>query len=210
MLATERRNGNSSPGFAALLAAASSALVLAALSVGCGKPFNVKTQPGLPPARYVAKASVDSITVEAQAITDEDFLYDTFDANLISGGVFPVRVMLTNAGDEAIELKRARFEVQAAAGRSFRSADTKKAFKQLISYYGISVYSKSGYKESLESFSAYALDVATPLGGRQTRQGLVFVLMPAEVARAAGLTLVIGKLSGKQSNDGAGVVLKLN
>ena len=209
MLAIELRHPKPSPRFATSLAVASTALVLAAVFGGCGRPFNVKTQPGLPPARYAAEATVDAVRVQAQAITDEDFLYDTFDANLIAAGVFPVRVMLTNSGDENIDLRRARFEVR-AGGRSFKSANAKKGFKQLISYYGISAYSKAGYRESLEAFSAYALDVATPLAGRQTRQGLVFVLMPQDAARAPGLTLVISKLSEKQSNDHDSVTLKLN
>jgi len=208
-MATALSNSNSGKRFAISNAAISCALMLAALSAGCGRPFNVKTQPGLPPARYAAKATVDNLTIEAQAVIDEDFLYDTFDANLISAGVLPVRVKLTNSSDENIDLRRARFEAQ-AGGRSFKEINAKKAFKQLISYYGISAYSKSGYKESLEAFSGYALDVVLPLGPRQTRQGLVFVLMPQEIARATGLNLVIDKLGMKQRGDSNRVVLNLN
>lgn len=177
-----------------------------AASLGCGRPFNVKTQPALPPPINAARASVDGVAVEAYAITDEDFLYDTFDANLIAAGVLPVRVMLSNSSGENMDLKKARFEIEAQS-RRFRVADARKAFKRLISYYGISIYSKSGYRESLEAFASYALDVATPLAGDQSRQGLVFFLVPSEAARQTGLSLVIGKLKSKRSDA---VSLKLN
>jgi hypothetical protein len=183
------------------------AAVLFAISAfGCGRPFNVKTHADLPAPDHAAKATLDGVAVEAQAITDEDLLYDTFDANLISAGVLPVRVKVTNSGGEIIDLKRARFEVQ-ARGRRFKAVNANKAFKRLISFYGISVYAKSGYKESLDAFSAYALDVMNPLGAGESRQGLLFVLMPAEAARDTGLTLAIAKLSSK--TGGASVELKL-
>jgi hypothetical protein len=187
---------------------AGSAALLATAAFGCGKPFNIKTQPTLPPANSAARANVGDITVEANAITDEDFLYDTFDANLIAAGVLPVRVGLTNSGAETVEVDDARFEIETQS-RRFKSANPRRAFKRLISYYGISVYSKTGYKESLEAFTSYALDVETPLAGTQSRRGLVFFLVPAEAARGAGLTLVIEKLKSSTS-DGRAVSLKLN
>ena len=207
MLENALSKGPSSSRFAFRRAAGSALLLLAAAACGCGRPFNVNTQPTLPPASYAAKATVGSFAVEAQAITDEDFLYDNFDANLISAGVLPVRVMLTNSAGEAVDLKSAHFEIEAHAGR-FREVSARKAFKRLISYYGITAYSKSGYNESLDAFAAYALDVATPLAGGQSRQGLLFFLVPGEAAREAGLTMTIDKLNSKQS--GAGVSLKLN
>lgn len=209
MLAVALNKRPSSRRFLFRLAAGSAALSLAAAAFGCGRPFNVKTQPTLPAASYAAKASLDGIAVEAHAITDEDFLYDTFDANLISAGVLPVRVMLTNSGGETVDCKSARFEIEARAGR-FKAVNARKIFKRLISYYGISLYSKSGYNESLEAFASYALDVGTPLAGAQARQGLLFFLVPAETARQTGLTLVIGKLNSKQSDGRANVALKLN
>src|ERR1700686_4194776 len=80
-------------------------LSILAVTLGCGKPFNVKQQPELPPVSYAAKASAGGVSIQAQAITDEDSLYDTFDANLISAGILPVRVMLTNPADHAVDLQ---------------------------------------------------------------------------------------------------------
>lgn len=183
------------------------ALVLS-VTAGCGKPFNIKTQPSLPSPRETAKATLDGIAVEAYAISDEDFLYDTFDANLISAGVLPVRVKITNLGNEILELKKAKFELETMSRRT-KSSDARKSFKRLISYYGISIYTKSGYNESLESFSSYALDVIKPLSSGESRDGLLFFLLTEEAARSSGATLIMDKLKPKNSNDRV-VSLKLN
>src|SRR5216683_2333684 len=79
--------------------------LVAVAAFGCGKPFNVKTQPDLPPANYSNSATADNISVQAKALTDEDFLYDTFDANLLLAGILPVRIMLTSSGAENVDLK---------------------------------------------------------------------------------------------------------
>ena len=181
-------------------------LLILAGAFGCGKPFNVKTHPRLPASNYAAKASLDEIVVEAHAVTDEDLLYDTFDANLIAAGVLPVRIALTNSGSDAMDLKNSRFEIRTHSGR-FKSVEARKAFKRLISYYGISAYSKSGYQESLEAFVSHAFDLRTPLGGTESRQGLMFFLVPVDVARQAGVTLDIRRL---KSNSDQAVSLKLN
>lgn len=175
--------------------------------IGCGKPFNVK-QPNLPPATYTGKVSRANVDVQAQAITDEDFLYDNFDANLIAARVLPVRVMLTNSANQDADLKRARFEIRPPQGRAAPAVDAREAFKRLISYYEIKAYNKSGYKKSLEAFSSYALDVKSPLAAGQSRQGLVFFVIPGESSRALGLTLRITRLSSRESQDA--VELKLN
>jgi hypothetical protein len=175
--------------------------------LGCGKPFNVKTRTDLPPANYAASSGTDSISIQAQAIRDEDFLYETFDANLISAGVLPVRVMLNNSGSRTVDLQKARFEIRQPGGRGFKAVDARTAFKRLISYYEIKAFSKAGYKESLGTFSEYGVDVKTPLEPGQSRHGLMFFLAPGDAARRAGLTLVINRLG---SENRVPVELKLN
>lgn len=181
--------------------------LFAGTMLGCGKPFNVKTRADLPPATYAASTTSDSINIQAQAITDEDFLYETFDANLISAGVLPVRVMLNNSSDRTLDLQKVRFEIRQHAGRGFKAVDARGAFKRLISYYEISAYNKSGYKESLGTFSEHGVDLKTPLAPGQSRQGFMFFLVPSEAAQGAGLTLVVSRLSAASH---APVELKLN
>src|SRR4249919_380696 len=74
-------------------------LVLTAIMAGgCGAPFNIKTRADMPAPNYAAPASAGAVTLNAQALLDEDLLFDTFDANLILAGVLSVRVKLTSSG----------------------------------------------------------------------------------------------------------------
>jgi hypothetical protein len=197
---------SSSRRVAVRLCASSAFIIVVALMSGCGKPFNIKPRTELPKANYTGTASTDRVTIQAEPIAAEDLLYETFDANLILAGVLPVRVMLTNSGEESLNLRDARFEVRTGQGRSFKSVGARQAFKRVVSYYEISTYTKSGFKESLEDFSAYALDMQPPLTARQSREGLVFFLVSGDVMREAGLILQISKLNSKQQP----VQVKLN
>ncbi len=185
-------------------------ILLVALLPACGgKPFNVKTSPDIPPPEYAVKAAAGELTVQAAAVTDEDFLYETFDANLILAGVLPVRIKIANAAQEPVDLKKARFEIR-AAGRAYKAINAKSAFKKLISYYGITTYSKLGYKESQTDFASHALDLELPLAAGESRQGMLFFQVPVEAAQAAGLTLVARRLDAKKQKADSSLELKLN
>jgi len=192
----------------ARLSATTLLLVLLGGAAGCGKPFNIKTRPDLPPANYAASATSNNISIQAQVLTDENTLYDNFDANLILAGILPVRVNLANAGTQSVDLKKARLEIR-AEGRLYKPVDARKAFKRLISYYELSTFNKSGYNESRQDFAAFALDFNTPLEAGQTRQGLVFFAMPESSARGTGLTLMVTRLDGTSDNRDR-LELKLN
>lgn len=187
----------------------------AAQLAGCGgKPFNVKTQPAAaqpdaPPGTGPrAKAESAGVSIEAWAVLDEDFLYETFDANLILAGILPVRLNLTNQGSEPVDLSRAKFEVR-AAGKSFKMLQARSAYSRLISYYGITSYSKDGYNESRDDFVSYSIDFKTPLAAGESRAGLLFFAVPGDIARAPGVTLQAQRLSRKGGNSNPAVVLKL-
>jgi hypothetical protein len=181
------------------------ALLMLVLLAGCGgKPFNVKPRPDLAPATYTAEESAGGISVKAVKVTDEDLLYETFDASLILAGLLPVRIEVANATGAAIELKKAKFELRSAAGRRYKALKAKDAFKKLISYYGITTYSKDGYRESQEDFISYALDTAAPLAAGDKRAGMIFFAVPSELAASAELILV-----GEKLNRSASIELKL-
>jgi hypothetical protein len=180
------------------------------LIAGCGgQPFKVKIRPDPPPSASGPLAESQGVSFQAEALTDEDYLYETFDANLIMAGILPVRVKVGNSSPEVLNLKRVRFEV-GSGGRPLKMIDARRAYKRLVSYYGISTYSQEGYRESRDDFSAYALDLETPLPAGETRQGILFFQVPDEQIRRGGLTLLVRKLKVGRSNPETSVELKLN
>jgi hypothetical protein len=181
---------------------------LAAVTSSC-KPFNVKPHIEVPRASNESQIESNGVVMRASVVDDEDWLSDTFDANLILAGIVPVRVELKNAEQTPVELSRARFELRTAGGRSFGSAGPERAFKQALSYYAVSAWSKALYKESRDDFASYALDVKAPLAAGQSRQGLLYFLFRGEAARGSGLTLVISRV-GRSDEKGSRVELKLN
>ena len=191
-------------------------LLAAGVVAGCGgKPFEIRERPFKikegheAPLTNIARAKADQIEIEAEAIRDEDYLYETFNANLILAGVLPVRLELINHGSEPVDLSKARFEVKTTGGRAYKMADAKKAFKRLISYYEISTYSKPGYKKSQEDFASYSLDLSKPLDAGGSREGLAFFIVPDAVAQTSGLTVAASRLDRKQAKSST-VELTLN
>jgi hypothetical protein len=175
-----------------------------------GKPFNVQPRPTPLPVISSAGAEVDGLILQAEAVTDENFLYDTFDANLVLAGLLPVRVRLANSRAEAFEIKRARFEVRASSNRTYKAIDAERAYKRLVSYYGIRTYSKGGYRESRSDFESYGLDTSEPLGAGESRQGILFFPVPDQEIRSGGLTLVGRRLDAKRSRSDANVEIRLD
>jgi hypothetical protein len=186
-------------------------ILLFALLPACGgKPFNIKSKPDLPPREPGIKAVAGGLTVQAEAVTDEDFLYETFDANLILAGVLPVRITVSSAEQEPVDLRKAKFEIRTAAGRAYKAINANSAFKRLISYYGISTYTKEGYKQSQSDFASHALDLQSPLAPGGSRQGMIFFHIADEAARTASMTLAAERLDAKRQKSNSSVELKLN
>jgi hypothetical protein len=184
-----------------------SVVLLTVLVAACGKPFNVKPKPAVieskTAARVTLKAEGESqgVAIQATAITDEDYLYDTFEANLILAGVLPVQLKLTNNGASAAELRRSKLEIK-AQNRNYKRLDSHKAYKRLMSFYGISIYNKHGHKESRDDFDTHAFDLKKPLAVGESREGLVYFAVPNEVIKSGSLNLLARKLSaGRTKND---------
>jgi hypothetical protein len=182
-------------------------MLLASLLSGCGRPFNIKPRPSGPRVNYRAQGEIGGVSIKAETITDEDYLFDNFDANLILAGVYPVSVMVTNNASEVLELKRTKFEIQSAAGERFGVFDARRAYKRLISYYEISLYSKNGYKRSLDDFSSHVFDLKSPLRPGESREGILFFGVPAEAAAGGVFTLVGSRIGRGQTGS---LELKLN
>ena len=183
-------------------------LVFTFVLSACGKPFNVQPKPKAMTPSYKASVELNGLRVDAGAVTDEDQLYDTFEANLLLAGVLPVNLKLANTQKENITLKNARFTIK-AQNQTFKSIDAKSAYKRLMKYYSISIYNKAGYKESREDFSSYEINVKNHLAENEQREGLMFFAVPDDVIKGSDLTLVIEKLSKESAKDGLPIELKL-
>lgn len=183
--------------------------LLSLLLAGCGgKPFNVKTQVPLPVLTDAPLAESRGIRLQAAVVRDEDYLIETFDANLILADILPVSLTIANQSTQPLDLRKARFEVRGNEGRSYKAVEAKRAYKRLVSYYEISTYSKPAYRQSQEDFASYALDTAQPLAIGESRQGMLFFILPASVVQASGLKLVGARLDATQSRSA--IELKLN
>ena len=184
-------------------------MLLTFIASSC-KPFKVKPRIEVPRAANEAQAETNGVAFRASVVRDEDWLNDTFDANLILAGIVPVRVELKNARQTPLELRKARFELKTADGRTFGAADARGAFKQALSYYDVSAWSKALYKESRADFASYALDTKAPAAAGESRQGLIYFLLRGDSARDGGFILVISKLESLDAKSGGRVELKLD
>src|SRR5688572_6262014 len=187
---------------------------LAMLGAACGKPFNVKPKPdvktAVPGAQaiYKAEGEANGLKIYATAINDEDYLYDTFEANLPLAGVLPVRLKVSNTGTEAAQLKNAKLVIQ-SQNQSYKILDSHKAYKRLMSYYGVSIYNKHGFKESRDDFDTHAFDLKKPLMAGESREGLIYFSVPHEVIKGGNLTLLARKLSAGRLRDDSPFELNL-
>lgn len=184
-------------------------VLLTAISQGC-KPFNVKPRIDLRGNAKEVQAQAGGLVISASVVRDEDWLTDTFDANLILAGIVPIRLQVKNAGQVPIDLSKVKFELRTAGGRNFGSVNSDRAFKQALSYYEISAWSKALYKESRADFASYGLDTKTPAANGESRTGLIYFLVPGEGARGRGFTLVVSKIPNTEAKGEGRAEMKLD
>jgi hypothetical protein len=187
-------------------------MILSAIGlIGCGKPFDVKprtTVQPLPSMNNAATVEVKGLTLSGELIKDEDYLYDTFDGNLILAGILPVRVKLQNESAEKVDVKDAKFTLLDATNHTFKIMDGEKAYKQLRKYYGIKIYNKSGNNEAKEDFSGYELERKKPLSSNESREGLLFFQVPNEMIKKGDFRLVAKKLNRAHTDSSLELQLK--
>jgi hypothetical protein len=191
-----------------IVLAAATGLALIAFA-GCGRPFKIKTSVRLPDAGPSAQAQAGGLTLQATAITDEDVLYDVFDANLVRAGILPVRVRVSNGSGEPVALSALRFELQPLAGGKASRLDARRAYKRLISYYDVSAYNIAGNRESRADFESHELQTGQPLAAGETREGLIFFVFGETRAPAAAAKDSTLRISGGRFGKGKPVELKL-
>lgn len=160
-------------------ATAAAALAVALAAAGCaGRPFDVKVVPRVE-SDAISKPAVSApLSLRAEAMWDEDWLFENLDANAVLAGVLPLRVEVENVGREPIPAKALRVEAASEDGRSLKVLDANKVRKILEGYYGITVRGRNGEDRYKADFAANGIDLKTPLAAGERRQGLLFVRLP--------------------------------
>ena len=169
-------------------------------SAACsGSLFKVKPAVELPALPSSAK-TVDAGGVRtsvAPLLSDEES-QDLFEANLPLGGVLPLRVELSyETGGVPLALKRARFHLHDGEGHEWKLLSTKQAIKRILKANGVFLYNPHSRKQFEKDFTAYAIDLKTPLpASERRRQGFLFFQTPdkSPVRSPRGLVLSVAGL----------------
>lgn len=161
--------------------------------------------PALPSSAKTARAGAVRASV-APLLSDEES-QNLFEANLPLGGVLPLRMEMTYeidspaeaaAGAAPLELKRTRLHLRDSEGHEWKLLSTKQAIGRILKANGVFLYNPYSRKQFDKDFSAYALDLKTPLlPGERRRQGFIFFQTPdkAPVRSPNGLSLTIAGLT---------------
>lgn len=179
---------------------AASIMLLCALfftaACGGGSLYKVSPRVAVPLPERTGEASAGGILLRAVPLLTDEESQRLFEANLPLGGLLPVRVQIRNESGAPLALKRARFLLRDGAGQVWKMRSGKQAVGRILEANEVTLYNPSSRKEFEERFRAHALDVETPLGHSEQREGLIFFQSPRKepVESPRGLTLVIEKI----------------
>jgi hypothetical protein len=173
-------------------------LFLLFLTAACGGNSLYKVGPRVatPLPERTGEARAGGIILRAVPLLTDEESQRLFEANLPLGGLLPVRVQIRNESGAPLPLKRARFLVRDGAGQVWKMRSAKQAVGRILEANEVTLYNPSSRKEFEERFRAHALDIETPLGPSEEREGLIFFQTPHKeaVESPRGLTLVIEKI----------------
>ena len=156
-------------------------LAVLLLSTSCaGSLFKVKPAVELPPlAGDVKSASAGGVTIRVAPLMTDDESQELFEANLPLSGILAVRLELAFESGVAIEIKKVRFHLRDSDGREWKLISPKAAVVRILKANDIYAYNPSSRKQFEKDFTAYALDLKSPLStADQRRQGFVLFEAP--------------------------------
>jgi hypothetical protein len=169
------------------------------LTTSCaGSLFKVKPVVELPPlAGDVKSVSAGGVTVRVAPLMTDEESQDLFEANLPLSGILPVRLELIFESGVPVEIKRARFRLRDGDGREWKAIAPKAAVGRILKANDVYAYNPNSRKQFEKEFSAYGLDLKSPLSDSDgRRQGFVFFEAPKKepVESPRGLVLQIERL----------------
>lgn len=169
------------------------------LTMSCaGALFKVKPAIELPPLAADAKsASAGGITVRVAPLMSDEESQELFEANLPLSGILPVRLELAFESGVAVETKQVRFRLRDSQGREWKLIAPKSAVGRILKANDIYAYNPNSRKQFEQEFTAYGLDLKSPLSASERRhQGFLFFETPKKepVESPRGLVLTIERL----------------
>ncbi len=166
-------------------------------SACAGALFKVKPVVELPPlAGNIRSANAGGITIRVAPLLTDEESQDLFEANLPLSGVLPLRVELDFESGLSVELKRARFQLHDGEGGEWKLLTQRQAVSRILKANGVYAYNPHSRKQFEEEFSAYGVDLKTPLTAPDRRQGFLFFARPktSPVESPRGLTLKVERV----------------
>jgi hypothetical protein len=168
-------------------------------AAGCSASlFKVKPVTELPALADSAKhADAGGVTIRVAPLLTDEESQDLFEANLPLSGVLPVRLELRYESGVPVETKQARFRLRDTEGREWKLLSPKQAISRILKANGVFAYNPHSRKQFEKEFTAYALDVKTPLSANDsTHQGFLFFQSPTNrpVESVDKLTLTLERL----------------
>jgi hypothetical protein len=163
-----------------------------------GGLFKVKPVVELPPLPAdVKSASAGGVAVRVAPLMSDEESQELFEANLPLSGILPVRLDLVFASGVAVETKKVRFRLHDGEGREWKLVTPKSAVARILKANDVYAYNPNSRKQFEKEFTAYALDLKSPLSATNLRhQGFLFFQTPKQepVESPRGLVLQIERL----------------
>src|SRR5688572_9167746 len=173
-------------------------LLLVTLTSCSSSLFKVKPVTELPPLPAgVRSADAGGVTIRAAPLLSDEESQELFEANLPVSGVLPVRIELAFQSGLPIETKRARFRLRDDQKQEWKLLSPKNAISRIMKANGVSLYNPNSRKQFENEFTAYGIDLKTPLSSSDPRrQGFLFFQTPDKrpVKSDLRLTLSVERL----------------
>ena len=170
-----------------------------ALTTSCsGSLFKVKPATELPPLpANTRSADAGGVKVRVAPLLSDEESQELFEANLPLSGVLPLRVELAFQSGVPVEVKKAKFRLRDSQNREWKLLSPKSAISRIMKANGVRLYNPNSRKQFEREFTAYAIELKTPLSSSDSRrQGFLFFQTPDKKAVTADqqLTLTVERL----------------
>lgn len=163
-----------------------------------GSLFKVKPAIELPPlSGNVKTASAGGVSVRLAPLLSDEESQDLFEANLPLGGILPVQLELVFESGVPVETKQVRFRLRDAEGHEWKLVTPKQAIGRILKANDVYVYNPNSRKQFEKEFSAYAIDLKSPLSDSdRLHRGFIFFETPKNkpIESPRGLVLTIEHL----------------